>query len=91
MHVVHANGNKKRTREDDIPPAVPSGVADEVANLRDLQNHLACATHSKPGLKRYCWVEVAAEGVRGGHRELSHGELTLWAKYIVSETKEHDG
>jgi hypothetical protein len=87
---VHAKGNKKRTREDDIPPAVPSNMAGDVANLRDLQDHLACATHSKPGIRRYCWVEVAGEGVQGGHREISHGELTLWAKYIVSKTKKRD-
>ena len=30
------------------------------------------------------------EGVQEGHCEISHGELTLWAKYIVSETKECD-
>ena len=30
------------------------------------------------------------EGVQEGHCEISHGELTLWAKYIVSETKNCD-
>lgn len=91
MRGDHGKGNKKRTREDDIPPATPSGMVNELSHLRELQDHLTCATHSRPGMRRYCWVEVAAEGVQGGHREISHGEMTLWAKYIVSTNNERDG
>ena len=83
--------DKKRTWEDDIPPAVPSDMVHEVGHLRALQDHLTCAFHSKPGMKAYCWVEVAEEGIQGGHREISHSEMTLWAKYIVRQINECNG
>jgi hypothetical protein len=63
----------------------------EVGHLRELQDHLLCAAHSRPGMKTYCWIELAEEGIKGGHREFSYNELTLWAKYIVSQTSERDG
>jgi hypothetical protein len=69
----------KRTREDDIPPEVKPELEEDITTLRALQNHLRCAAHSKPGMVVYCWI-----GPAGGHREMSHEELTLWAQYIVS-------
>jgi hypothetical protein len=80
-------GKGKRTRADDIPPATPAKMVDEVNHLRDLQVHLLCAIHSKHGIKTYCYIEVAGEGVEGGHREFSHSDLGLWAEYIVSQTR----
>ena len=62
----------------------------EVDHLRVLQDRLLCAKHSKPGMRVYCWIELAEQGVKGGHREFSHSELTLWAKYIVSSISELD-
>lgn len=53
--------------------------------LRTLQNHLRCAAHSKPGMVVYCRVDLGQDGVGGGHHEMSHEELTLWAQYIVSD------
>ena len=89
-HGVPAKGKGKQTWDDDVPPATPLDMADEVAHLRDLQDYLLCATHSKPGTKTYCWVEVVQDGIKGGHRELSHSELTLWDKYIMSHASEHN-
>lgn len=88
---THAKGKGKRTRADDIPPETPPGMVNEVEHLRDLQSRLLCAAHSKPGMKTYCWIEPAEKGIRGGHREFTHQELTLWAKYIVSRTSERNG
>jgi hypothetical protein len=62
-------------------------MVDDLSHLHDLQDRLLCATHSKPGMKTFCWIELAGDGVKGGHREFSHSELTLWAKYIVSHGK----
>ena len=56
----------------------------EVNHLRDLQAHMLCASHSRPGMNTYCYIEQAEVGIKGGHREFSHHELTLWAQYIVS-------
>lgn len=77
-------GKAKRTRDDDIPPKTPDDMVKEVNHLRDLQDRMLCAQHSMPGMRTYCWIEVAENGVKGGHREFSHSEMTLWAKYIVS-------
>ena len=57
----------------------------EVKILRELQDRYHCEIHSKYGIRTYCWIEVAEGGVKGGHREMSHREMTLWAQYIVSQ------
>lgn len=75
---------KKRTREDDIPPNVKPELEKQVSVLHELQNHLRCAAHTKPGLIAYCWIKPSEIGLKGGHREMSHEEITLWAQYIVS-------
>lgn len=66
-------------------------MKEEVNHLRELQDYLLCATHSRPGMKMYCHIERAEDGVEGGHREYSHRELTLWAQYIVSQKTESNG
>ncbi|KAF8264353.1 hypothetical protein EI94DRAFT_1703294 [Lactarius quietus] len=35
-----------------------------------------------PGCQTYCWPEPVAQGKIGGHHELSHEEMSLWAKHI---------
>ena len=87
---ARALGKGKRTRADDIPPKMPSNMVEEVNILRELQECYQCAAHSKPGMKTFCWIEMAGDGVKGGHRELTHREMTLWAQYIVSQTSRCD-
>ncbi|KAH9027073.1 hypothetical protein EDB85DRAFT_2148745 [Lactarius pseudohatsudake] len=54
-------------------------VAMEIKDMR----HLLCneCTQSS-GLRTYCWIEPAREGVKGGHVEIEHREMTHWAKLI---------
>ncbi|KAI9466354.1 hypothetical protein BJY52DRAFT_1183211 [Lactarius psammicola] len=73
---------KKRTRDDDIPPEPTPEAKRQDDNLRKLQKKWLCQSHSGPGLRTYCWVEPATQGSRGGHREINHDEMTLWAKHI---------
>lgn len=49
--------------------------------------HLRCEVHSKPGINTFCWIETSKEGERGGHHEMRHHEMTLWAKQMVSQGK----
>jgi hypothetical protein len=81
------NTQNKRSRQDDIPPEVKPELGPQVTALRDLQNHLHCAAHLKPGMIMYCWVGLGQPGTKGGHCEMSHEELMLWAQYIVSDSK----
>jgi hypothetical protein len=53
--------------------------------LLKLQGHLLCQEHSRGGMKTYCWVEPATSKTSGGHREINHEEMTLWAKHMVSK------
>ena len=39
-----------------------------------------------PGRPVYCWPKPGGQGSPGGHQELSHEEMTLWAKYMASKT-----
>ncbi|KAF8259289.1 hypothetical protein EI94DRAFT_1813546 [Lactarius quietus] len=73
----------KCTWAEDIPPQTPANMASDVNHLHELQDGLLCMTHSKLGIRLYCWIELAEEGVKGGHREFSHNKLMLWAKYIA--------
>src|ERR1700735_469002 len=81
-----AKGKEKRTRSDDIPPEPSPEMKHQHECLLDLRQHLRCGGHSLPGRPAYCWVEPGGQGLPGGHRELTHEEMTLWAKYIVSKT-----
>jgi hypothetical protein len=84
-------GKGKRTRADDIPPETPPAMEEVVIHLCDLQDHLLCAAHSRSGMKTYCYIEPAEQGIEGGHCKYSHKDLTLWAQYIVSQTIKCDG
>lgn len=87
-------GREKRSRNDDIPPEPTLEEKGHYDKLMDLRKHLRCAEHSKPGSPVYCWTEQADLGgkTNGGHREISHEEMTLWAKHIVSKKLyERDG
>jgi len=83
-----AKKKEKRTHEDDIPPNPRAEIKHQYESLIELKEHLHCATHSKPGMEAYCWIELASDGIAGGHREFSHRELTLWAQHMVSEQKQ---
>jgi hypothetical protein len=55
--------------------------------VRELRAKWLCAVHSKPGTSTYCWIEPARGCEKGGHREISHDQMTLWGKLIVSTEK----
>ncbi|KAI9439084.1 hypothetical protein H4582DRAFT_2075742 [Lactarius indigo] len=72
-------GKEKHRREDDIPPEPTTDMLDHIL---ELQQHLLCVTHSKPGKKAYCAIEQSGEDRKGGHKELTSEEISLWAKHI---------
>ena len=78
-------GKAKRTRSDDVPPEPSPEIKYQQDCLLDLRRHLRCSGHSTPGRPVYCWPEPAGKESEGGHRELTHEEMTLWAKQIVSQ------
>ena len=84
--MAKSNGKGKQTRAEDIPPDTPQNLSKEVKILRELQRRYYCAIHSSSAIKSFCWIELAGIRVKGGHREMSHGEMTLWAQYIVSQS-----
>jgi hypothetical protein len=55
--------------------------------LRKLQQHLLCDTHSSARKRVFCLIKKSEGDGRGGHYELTHGEMTLWAKQMVSHAK----
>ena len=58
--------------------------------LHKLQERYQCAAHLKPGMKTFCWIEMAGDSMKGGHCELTHHEMMLWAQYIVSQMSRCD-
>ncbi|KAI0288225.1 hypothetical protein BC826DRAFT_1107919 [Russula brevipes] len=75
-------GKGKRTRNEDVPqPPLPE-TQRQFDCLLELQRHLLCQTHSKDGLQVYCWIKPATKDSSGGHVEMDHEKMTLWAKYI---------
>jgi hypothetical protein len=84
---IHEKGKKKEkhTREDDIPPEPMPEAKRQVENLCTLQQQWYCMAHSTLGVMTYCWIEPAEGSSKGGHREIPHSEMTLWAKYMVSK------
>ncbi|KAF8267315.1 hypothetical protein EI94DRAFT_1801798 [Lactarius quietus] len=80
---ARAPAKGKCTWAEDVPSQTPVDMVGDVNHLRELQDRLLCATHSKSGIRTYCWIELAEEGIKGGHHEFSHNELMLWAKYIA--------
>lgn len=83
----NTKGKAKRTRSDDVPPEPSQEMKHQQECLLDLRRHLRCTGHSMPGRPVYCWPKPGGKGSPGGHRELSHEDMTLWAKYIVSKMK----
>jgi hypothetical protein len=78
------NMENKRTRDNDIPPDVKPEQEEQLLALCTLQKHLHCTAHSKSGMPVYCQVNLGQIGVKPGHHEISHKDLTLWAQFIVS-------
>lgn len=76
---------EKRHCDDDIPPEPTPELKRQYDCLVELQAHLLCHAHTKPGTRTYCWAEPGGDKSGGGHRELSHEEMTRWAKHMVSE------
>ncbi|KAI9447828.1 hypothetical protein H4582DRAFT_2068416 [Lactarius indigo] len=75
---------EKRSRDDDIPPEATPEAKSQYNHLLSLQRHLLCSEHSKAaGLRKYCWIEPSSPGIQGGHKDIKHGEMTLWAKLIA--------
>jgi hypothetical protein len=77
-------GKGKRTREDDIPPALTPATEKANACLEKLKQRLFCHSHTVPGKKAYCTISKSGEKGRGGHDPVSHQDMTLWAKQMVS-------
>ncbi|KAH9056713.1 hypothetical protein EDB87DRAFT_1686958 [Lactarius vividus] len=73
-------GKEKCRREDDIPPESTLDMLDHILELRQ---HLLCQAHSKPGNKVYCTIEQLGEDGKGGHRQLTSRQISLWAKLIL--------
>ncbi|KAH9020622.1 hypothetical protein EDB84DRAFT_1622155 [Lactarius hengduanensis] len=74
---------EKRGREDDIPPAPSPDMTRQLDCLLDLQQHLKCVEHSSPGKIMYCVVKHSTENTSGGHDEMTHEDMTLWAKRML--------
>lgn len=76
MPVINA---KKRKEPGNAAVAAvvgePSATPDLTNELRQLKEHLACATHAG----RWCFVSP----IDGHHQQLNIFMLTLWAKKIV--------
>ncbi|KAH9080340.1 hypothetical protein EDB83DRAFT_2310613 [Lactarius deliciosus] len=75
-------GKEKRRREDDIPPAPSPDMAQQLGCLIQLQEHMICDEHSKPGKRTYCLVERSTEDTSGGHKELTHGEMLFHSRMV---------
>ncbi|KAH9165742.1 hypothetical protein EDB89DRAFT_1911169 [Lactarius sanguifluus] len=76
-------GKGKRSCDDDIPPEATPEAKSQDNHLLNLQSHLLCNACSKSsGLRKYCWIEPARDGVEGGHIDIEHREMTNWAKLI---------
>lgn len=79
-------GNKggQRTRGDDIPPDASPDTKRQYQCLLTLQRFLFCNEHSEGGKRTFCYIEQASQRSPGGHREVDHSVMTLWAKHMVS-------
>ncbi|KAI0293473.1 hypothetical protein BC826DRAFT_969203 [Russula brevipes] len=75
-------GKGKRTRDDDIPPQPSSEAQHHLDCLLELQRHLSCDMHSKGGMRTFCWVKPTTANSAGGHIEMNHENMTLWAKHM---------
>jgi len=68
---------KKRTREDDIPPAPSDEDTTQLKAYKQLESQIRCELHCG-----HCFVDRTSG--YDNHRRLNHAEMTLWAKKIVS-------
>ena len=68
--------DKRKHTYDDQPPA-DSEVKDQYSAYKLLEASIRCEAH-----RGHCYIEDV--GGRDDHRRLSHQEMTLWAKSIVS-------
>jgi hypothetical protein len=68
--------SKKRTREDDIPPATDKNDT-QIKSYHQLEHAIRCELHHG-----HCFVDRTSG--HDSHRRLDHSEMTLWAKKIVS-------
>jgi hypothetical protein len=82
--VVPKGKKGKRPRSADVPPEPCPEARDQQKQYLKLQQKLRCTAHSTEGKTTYCLIVPGGEGVEGGHREMSHENMTLWAKLIVS-------
>jgi len=73
-----SNAKEKRRREDDIPPPMSSEMEAQMRAFKQLETALNCEAH-----RGHCVVDHS--GGRDNHRRLSHGDMSLWAKQIVSD------
>lgn len=62
----------------DVPQPADSEVKTQYSAYKLLEAAIKCEAH-----KGHCYVE--STGGRDNHRRLSHQEMTLWAKSIVSQ------
>ena len=76
-------GKEKHSHEDDIPPDPRPEVRWQNKCLFELKLHVQCDLHSIPGMLGYCWIKQSGDD-KGGHDPLSHKDLTIWAKHMVS-------
>ncbi|KAG1811050.1 hypothetical protein EV424DRAFT_1327815 [Suillus variegatus] len=70
---------KKRTREDDIPPAIEEDST-QLKAYKQLECHIRCELH-----RGHCFIDRTS-GYDDHHR-LDHAEMTLWAKKIIPTSK----
>jgi len=86
---VHSSkkGKEKCHHEDDIPPELGPDMKWQIDCLHKLKEHLTCNKHSSPGKRTFCLIRRLGENTSGGHKEMSHKDMTLWAKHIVSSVK----
>ena len=76
-------GKEKCSCEDDIPPDLRLEVRWQNKCLLELKLHMQCDLHSILGMLGYCWIKPSGDD-KGGHDPLSHKDLTIWAKHMVS-------
>ena len=76
-------GKEKCSHKDDIPPNPRLEVTWQNKCLLELKLHVQCDLHSIPGTLGYCWIKQSGDD-KGGHDPLSHKDLTIWAKHMVS-------
>ena len=78
-------GKEKCMQSDNIPPEPKPKVKHQQDCLLNLRQHLKCSCHLIPGHPVYCQTKPGENGSPGRHLEVTHEEMKLWAKHIVSK------